>query len=301
MTSKNLREKLLPLMRDYALMLVGALVAAVSFTNFFVPNDIAPGGVTGIATVINHLTAWPVGVVSFVINLPLFLLGYRSGGRRFVVRSFVAMVALSAFIDLLPAVVVTEEPMLASIFGGILLGVGLGLVLRAGATTGGTDLAAQMVHNRFPFLSVGTFLLGIDCMVVLVAGVVFDIQAALVALIALYISTKVMDMVLKGWNTEQQMMIISDEIDEIARHICEDMERGATILEATGAYTGEKRGMLYCVVTRAEIMQVKAIVAQADPRAFVTVSDAHEVMGEGFKQFAAHKAAQKKEKDHPKT
>ena len=133
----------------------------------------------------------------------------------------------------------------------------------------------------------------IDCMVVLLAGVVFDIQAAMVALIALYISTKVMDMVLKGWNTEQQMMIISDEIAEIARRICTEMERGATILEATGAYTGEKRGMLYCVVTRAEIMQVKEIVAQTDPRAFVTVSDAYEVMGEGFKQFAAQKKEKK--------
>lgn len=293
MNTKKIREDLMPVLRDYAFMLVGALIAASSFTNFFVPNDIAPGGVTGIATVINHLTGWPVGVVSFVINAPLFLLGYRSGGRRFVVRSFVAMVALSAFIDLLPDVVVTADPMLASIFGGILLGVGLGLVLRAGATTGGTDLAAQMVHNRFTFLSVGTFLLVIDCAVVLVAGIVFDIQAAMVALIALYISTKVMDMVLKGWNTEQQMMIISDEIGEIAHHICHDMERGATILEATGAYTGEKRGMLYCVVTRAEIMQVKAIVAQADPTAFVTVSDAYEVMGEGFKQFAVQKRGTK--------
>ena len=293
MDHNQMREKITPVLRDYAMMLGGALSAAVSFTNFFVPNGIAPGGVTGIATVVSHLTGWPVGVLSFVINLPLFLMGYRAVGRRFVVRSFVSMVALSAFIDLLPDKALTMDPMLASIFGGILLGVGLGFVLRAGATTGGTDLAAQMVHNRFTFLSVGTFLLMIDCMVVLLAGVVFDIQAAMVALIALYISTKVMDMVLKGWNTEQQMMIISDEIAEIARRICTEMERGATILEATGAYTGEKRGMLYCVVTRAEIMQVKEIVAQTDPRAFVTVSDAYEVMGEGFKQFAAQKKEKK--------
>lgn len=294
MENQTIKEKMLAVVRDYGLMLIGALIAAVSFTNFFVPNDIAPGGVTGIATVVNHLTGWPVGVVSFVINVPLFLMGYHSGGRRFVMRSFATMAAFSVLIDLLPDVVITHEPMLASIFGGILLGIGLGLVLRAGATTGGTDLAAQMVHKRFSFLSVGTILLTIDCAVVLLAGVVFDVQAALVALIALYISTKVMDMVLKGWNTEQQMMIISDHADEIAHHICTDMERGATMIEAHGAYTGEKRGMVYCVVTRAEIMQVKTIVAQCDPRAFVTVSDAYEVMGEGFKQFAVQKREKKK-------
>lgn len=280
------KKQVWPIVRDYAMMLVGVLVAGCSFTNFFVPNNIAPGGVTGIATVINYLTDWPVGVLSFIINLPLFLIGYRSVGRRFVLRSFVSMVGLSLFIDILPDVAVTGDPMLASIFGGILLGVGLGLVLRAGATTGGTDLAAQMVHNRLPVLSVGTILFGIDCVVILMAGVVFDAQAAMVALIALYISTKVMDMVLKGWNTEQQMMIISDHAQTISRRICEEVERGATLIEASGAYTGEKRGMIYCVVTRAQIMQVKAIVEQTDGRAFITVSDAYEVMGEGFKQFS---------------
>ena len=159
-------------------------------------------------------------------------------------------------------------------------------MLRAGATTGGTDLAAQMVHKRLTFISVGTFLFGIDCMVILLAGLVFDVQAALVALISLYVSTKVMDMVIKGWNTEEQMMIISDKAKEIAHRINTEMDRGATFIEATGAYTGEKRGMIYCVVTRAQIMQIKAIVGSVDPHAFVTVSAAHEVMGEGFKQFS---------------
>lgn len=176
--------------------------------------------------------------------------------------------------------------MLASLFGGLLLGIGLGFVLRAGATTGGTDLAAQMIHNRFTFLSVGTLLFTIDCCVVILAGFVFDIPSALIALVALYISTKVMDTVIKGWNTEQQMMIISDHAEEIAKRILTEADRGATFLSATGAYTGEKRGMIYCVITRAQIMFVKNIVAECDPHAFITVSDAHEVMGEGFKAFS---------------
>ena len=129
------KEDVMPLLRDYGMMLVGVFVMAVSFTNFFIPNNIAPGGVTGIATVVNHLTGWPVGVLSFAINLPLFLSGYRFVGRRFVIRSFASMVGLSVFIDLLPDRALTMDPMLASIFGGILMGVGLGLVLRAGATT----------------------------------------------------------------------------------------------------------------------------------------------------------------------
>lgn len=287
MLKKWRQHKAYPLVRDYLMLFIGCIITGSSYAHFFIPNNIAPGGITGVATVINSLVGWlPVGSLSFILNIPLFLLGYRSGGKRFVFRSFIAMMLLSLFIDVLPGGPVVIDGLLASIFGGILMGVGLGLVLRAGASTGGTDLAAQMVHNRFSFISVGTFLFGIDCAVILLAGLVFDIKAALVALIALYISTKVIDMVIKGWNTEQQMMIISDKAPDIAHHIMAELDRGATFIEATGAYTGEKRGMLYCVVTRAEIMQIKSIVASVDPHAFVTVSEAHEVMGEGFKQFS---------------
>lgn len=287
MSQSRIRRPRFPLLRDYAMILVGALITGASYTYFFIPNNIAPGGITGVATVLNYLLGWPpVGTLSFLLNIPLFLLGYKRGGRLFVLRSFIAMMLLSLFIDVLPAASGPMDSILAAIFGGILLGVGLGLVLRAGATTGGTDLAAQMVHRRFSFISVGTFLFAIDCMVILMAGVVFDVQAALVALIALYVSAKVMDMVIRGWNTEQQMMIISDQAPEIARRIMSELDRGATFIEATGAYTGEKRGMIYCVVTRAQIMQVKAIVGGVDPHAFVTVSDAYEVMGEGFRQFS---------------
>ena len=288
MARKLTQYKYYPVIRDYCMILIGALITGASYTYFFIPNNIAPGGITGVATVLNHLIGWPpVGTLSFLLNIPLFLLGYKSGGKLFVLRSFIAMMLLSLFIDILPGGPITDDGMLASIFGGIFLGLGLGLVLRAGATTGGTDLAAQMVHKRLSFISVGTFLFAIDCMVITMAGLVFDVQAALVALIALYVSAKVMDTIIKGWNTEEQMMIISDKAKEIARRINTEMDRGATFIEATGAYTGEKRGMIYCVVTRAQIMQIKSIVGSADPHAFVTVSAAHEVMGEGFKQFSS--------------
>ena len=288
--SQRKKSKYYPFVRDYAMIVVGTLIMGASYAYFFVPNTIAPGGVTGVATVLNYLIGQPpVGTLSFILNIPLFLLGYRTGGKRFVFRSFLSMMLLSLFIDILPGAPITKDGMLASIFGGILLGIGLGVVLRAGATTGGTDLAAEMVHRHFSFITVGTFLLAIDCLVILLAGIVFDVQAALVALIALYVSTKVIDMVIKGWNTEQQMMIISDKAADIAARIISEMDRGATFIDATGAYTGEKRGMIYVVVTRAQIMQVKSIVADIDLHAFVTVSEAHEVMGEGFRQFSQKK------------
>ena len=171
MSRKLSQYKYYPLIRDYCMILFGALITGASYTYFFIPNNIAPGGITGVATVLNHLIGWPpVGTLSFLLNIPLFLLGYKSGGKLFVLRSFIAMMLLSLFIDILPGDPITDDGMLASIFGGIFLGLGLGLVLRAGATTGGTDLAAQMVHKRFSFISVGTFLFAIDCMVISLAG-----------------------------------------------------------------------------------------------------------------------------------
>lgn len=276
------RKKLKNIAKAYAQMALGCLIAGISFSQFFVPNDIAPGGVTGIATLIAAGTSWPVGLLSAVLNVPLFLVGYKAVGRRFVLRSFLSMLGLSLCIDLLPQQAVTHDMMLASLYGGILLGIGLGLVLRGGATTGGTDLAAQLVHNRFPVISVGTFLFGIDCVVVCAAGVVFDPQAALWALIALFISTKVMDVVLQGWNTAHQFFIISDSAESIARRINQEMDRGATLLCARGSYSGEEKGMVFCVINKNEMTQLKEIIAAEDEHAFVTVSEVHEAMGEGF-------------------
>ena len=276
------RKKLRNISKAYAQMALGCLIAGVSFAQFFVPNDIAPGGVTGIATLIAAGTSWPVGLLSAVLNVPLFLVGYKAVGRRFVLRSFLSMLGLSLCIDLLPQQAVTNDMMLASLYGGILLGIGLGLVLRGGATTGGTDLAAQLVHNRIPVISVGTFLFGIDCVVVSAAELVFDPQAALWALIALFISTKVMDIVLQGWNTAHQFFIISDSAEAIARRINQEMDRGATLLSARGSYSGEEKGMVFCVINKNEMTQLKEIIAAEDERAFVTVSEVHEAMGEGF-------------------
>ena len=270
------------LARDYLLVVIGALVTAVSFSWFFLPYDVAPGGVTGIATVISSLTGLSVGLLSFIINVPLFLTGWRQVGWRFAVRSFVAMVLLSLFIDLLPPLNPTGDIMLATIFGGVLLGVGLGIVVRAGATTGGTDMAAKMLHRLAGFMPIATILFMIDATVVLIAAMVFGIKAGLWALIALFVSSKAMDVVIKGFNTAMQFLIITREPDEIVRRIHGDLDRGCTRLKAYGTYSGEEMGTLLCVVARTEAARLKKVIAEADPNAFVTVCDVHEALGEGF-------------------
>ncbi len=268
--------------KAYVQILLGAAITALAFDLFFLPNNIAPGGITGVATLLNHLTGARVGLFSIVLNAPLFLLGFRSVGGRFAFRSLIAMLALSLLIDLIPRIPLTDDMLLATMFGGGVMGVGLGLVLRGGATTGGTDLAAKIIHNHWSPVSVGGLLFALDCLVVAAAGLVFDAQAALYAMIAILVCSKVIDWVLQGWNTAKQLLIISDQAETIARRVTSELDRGATLLSATGAYSGEPRGMMLCVVSNAEVSRLKEIVAEVDPRAFVTVSNIHEAMGEGF-------------------
>ncbi len=267
---------------DYLLLTLGTLITAFAFALFLLPNDIAPGGVTGIATVLSSLTGLNVGLLSFLINLPLFAIGWRRVGWRFAARSFIAMMLLSLFIDGLPVHDLAGDMMLASLFGGVIMGIGLGIVVRSGATTGGTDMAAMIVHEHWNFLTVPMVLFSIDTVVVIVAAMAFGLQAGLFALVSLFISTKAMDAIIKGFNTAMQFLIISTNQAEIVRRIHDELERGCTRLEATGTYEGRKNGALLCVVSRMEAAKLKKIVSEVDPHAFVTVCDVHEALGEGF-------------------
>lgn len=270
------------LIRDYLLLTLGALITASAFALFLLPNDIAPGGVTGIATVLSSLTGMNVGLLSFLINLPLFAVGWRRVGWRFAARSFIAMMLLSLFIDGLPVHDLAGDMMLASLFGGVIMGVGLGVVVRSSATTGGTDMAAMIVHEHWNFLTVPMVLFAIDTVVVIIAAMAFGLQAGLFALVSLFTSTKAMDAIIKGFNTAMQFLIISTKQEEIVSRIHSEVERGCTRLEATGTYEGRKNGALLCVVSRMEAAKLKKIVSEVDPRAFVTVCDVHEALGEGF-------------------
>ena len=270
------------LVTDYALIVLGTFLSGIAFSQFFILHDLAPGGVTGISTILASFLPLSVGMLSFVINVPLFVLGWKTVGWRFAVRSFIAMTLMSVFIDVVPSGDLSGNVMLAAVFGGVLLGLGLGLVVRAGATTGGTDMAAQMIHNLIGFASVATVMLAIDASVVLVAAFVFGIPAGLWALIAIYVATKTMDAVIKGFNTAMQFMIISNHSEEIVSRIHRDIDRGCTRLLAEGTYSGQPVGTLICILSRTEAPRLKKIVAEIDPHAFVTVCDVHEALGRGF-------------------
>ena len=270
------------LIKDYILIVLGTFLAGVAFDWFFLPYSLAPGGVTGISAVLAHYLPLTVGTLSFIINVPLFVLGWKTVGWRFALRSFIAMTLMSVFIDIIPPFDVSGNVMLASIFGGALLGVGLGMVVRAGATTGGTDMAAKMVHHYIGFLSIATILLIIDGIVVGFAAMTFGIEAGLWALITLVACSKVMDMIIKGFNTAMQFMIISPKSEEIVQRIHREIDRGCTRLMAEGTFSGRPVGTLLCVLSRTEAPRLKKLIVEVDPSAFVTVCDVSEAMGPGF-------------------
>ena len=194
---------------SYAQILIGCMIAAMAYPLFMTPNRIAPGGITGIATILNHLLGWPVGTVSLILNLPLFVIGCKAMGRIFVFRSFVATVLFSVFIDIMPLEPMTDDPLLGTLYGGVMLGAGLGLIMRGGATTGGSDMIARMVHKRFSFISVGSFLFAIDCAVVIAAGFFIGTTEALYALINIFLTAKVMDVVIIGFSGNKANIIAS--------------------------------------------------------------------------------------------
>lgn len=272
--------------RPYALILIGCAIAATAYPLFLTPSSIAPGGVTGISTVLHSVFGLPVGLTSLVLNIPLFFIGFRSMGKVFVLRSLLATLLFSLMIDLFKLPAMTLDPLLSSVFGGVILGVGLGLILRGGATTGGTDLLARVVHRRISVISVGGFLFAFDFMVILFAGFTLSVEHALYAMVNVFVTSKVLDTVLAGLGTDKACHIITSRPQQIVARLLDELGRGVTVINATGAYSGAEVKLLLCVVSRMELMQLKDIVKQEDQNAFVFITDTHETLGEGFKKLA---------------
>ena len=269
----------------YLQILLGCVIGAASYPAFLVPNSIAPGGLTGVATILNFLFRWPVGFVSLLLNIPLFLVGYRTMGKIFAFRSLIATLLFSVLIDILPLKPVSEDPLLGTLFGGVVLGIGLGLILRGGATTGGTDMIARMVHRRFSFITVGMFLFVLDCIVVLAAAVFIGGEQALYALINIYVCSRVIDAVMMGFGGNKACFIMTGRWERITSRLMDEVGRGVTHLRARGAYTGREQPVVLCVAARQEIMAVKRIVQEEDASAFMFITDAHEALGEGFSRL----------------
>lgn len=270
------------LLKQWLSLLVGILLTAVPYPLLFIPNDIAPGGLTGLATLIASLSGLPVGLLSAALNVPLFMFSWKSMGRMFAVKSLIGMLGVSLLIDLLPGGSIIDDPMLASIFGGTVMGVGMGLVIRGGATTGGTDMAATLIHRKFPAFTVGGLLLAVDFCVIAASGFVFSIPSAMYALIAVFLSTRMMDRIIEGFGNAKAFFVFSEHTEAIADTVLDRLDRGATLLHAQGAYRRQESDVLLCVVSRLQIPQFKSIVHDIDQNAFLIVTDVREALGEGF-------------------
>ncbi len=269
---------------DYILIVLGTLVTGLAFNLFLIPHKIAPGGLSGIGTVVYYVTKGrvPVGVTMLVLNVPLFVVGIKELGREFGFKSLISTILLSLFIDILRVPSVTNEPILAAIYGGVIMGMGLGLVFRGNATTGGTDLFAKIIHRHFHFIGIGWVLFIIDSLVVLTAALVFGPTSALYALVSLFLGSKFIDLILEGINAAKAFILISDHSAEIADKIMKELDRGVTLLHGRGAYTMKEKDVILCIINRIQTARLKEIINEIDPDAFVLVADVREVMGEGF-------------------
>ena len=270
--------------KNAALILVGLIICALGFNLFLIPNNIAAGGFTGIAQLINSVTGCPVGTIALILNVPLFLVSMKSLGLRFGVRSLAATIGFSLLLDNLHVPVITHDLWLSTVYGGLVSGLGFGLILRGSATTGGTDMLASLIHRLIPSIRVSVGMFVVDGLVILASAFVFDTAAAMYALICILISNVVIDFVLEGPNSSHSFFIISDKSDEIAARIMQELDRGVTGLEGMGMYSHQHKRVLLCVVSRMETVTLRRIVFSVDPRAFVISAKAHDTYGEGFKE-----------------
>lgn len=278
--------------RDIIFVVIGTLLVALSVNWVYDPMGMVTGGVTGLAIAVKYVTGFaieggvPVWLTNILCNIPLFVVAFFTLGRKFTLHSFLAMISLTAFIYLIPLNnMCNGDFLLAAVFGGILCGVGMGLVLMTMTTTGGTDLLAMLIHEKMKHVSVPLLLLFVDSMVVLLGVFVFGMNKAMYAIISIYISAKVSDGILEGVKFAKIAYVISDQYDKIAQEILAVMNRGVTGLRATGMYSNVDKKMLFCVVSKKEIVGVIDIINKIDPNAFVIVADVREVMGEGFIEF----------------
>jgi len=273
------------IVRDYLLITVGALVVAAGTDMFLIPNRVVSAGVTGLAMIAHYLFGTPVGLVTLLLNLPLFAAGLRwAGGWSFGLRTAYAVVVMTAGIDLMAGRVpeITGDAFIYTLFGGLLDGIGIGLVLRGHGTTGGTDIIARLLH-RWRRLPYGQVLLVSNTLVLLAAVPVVGLVPVLYALVVNYVSSRVVDVVQQGPSYARAVTIISTRPDQIRAALLKELDRGVTVLEGRGGYTGAPYEVLLCVVARSQLDRLKRIIAQTDPGAFVVITEAHEVLGEGFR------------------
>lgn len=268
---------------EYGMLILGSLVLATSFNLFLNPNQIASGGVSGLSTILHNLFGFPPALVQWACNIPLFFLGLKILDRQYSMKAAVGSLILPLFVMLTSQLEpLTTNTLLASIYGGIGVGLGIGIVFRGRGSTGGFAIASQILH-KYSGLSLGACVAVFDGMVILLAGIVFDPEKALFALIALFVTSKTIDIVQMGWNTSKVAYVISNETESLREAILYDLDRGVTLLDAAGGYTGDERKVLMAVVSQSQVSKLKIMVRSVDPDAFIILCPAQEVLGEGFR------------------
>lgn len=275
-----------PVYLDYALIILGSVILGFAIKNIYDPVSLVTGGVSGAAIILKEIWEVPLWLTNTLLNIPLFLVSVRMKGWGFIKRTLTATAVLSFSLYLIPEVVfLRDDIFLASLFGGIISGVGTGMVFLMQATTGGTDMLAALIQRKLKHYSISQIMQVLDAVIVLLGATVFGVRSALYALIAIFALAKVSDGMIEGLKFSKQAYIISDYCKEISKAVMERLGRGATGIEAEGMFSGDRKKMLYCVVSKKEIVQLKEIVEEFDSNAFVIVSDAREVLGEGFMEY----------------
>ncbi|MBC1521838.1 YitT family protein [Listeria aquatica] len=279
---KNFHSSFARQSRDYLFVILGAAIIALAFNVLLLPNHIASGGVSGISTILHYLTGWTPAFIQWALNIPLFIAGIIFLGYQFGLKTFVGTMAVPLFVYLSQGLDPwTKEPLIGALFGGVLVGIGLGIVFRGKASTGGTDVIAQILH-KYTHQSLGICVALIDGTVVLLAMIAFDIESGLFALIGLFATSKTIDLVQVGLDQSKTVLIISERQEAIREAVLFQIGRGITRLEAKGGYTDDEKQILLCVIQQRGFQKLKEVIKEMDPDAFVVVMSASEVMGEGF-------------------
>lgn len=284
---KSLRRR----SKDYFVITIASFIYAIAVSLFLDPNLLAPGGVTGIAIMLSMYTGMETGTWVLLINLPILAVGMWKFGMRFLLSTLYCTAVTSLFINALaPIGAVTTDPLLASLAGGALMAIGIGLVFKAGATSGGTDILIKLLRLKYPFIKTGALFFLTDACIVALSGVVFqDLDVALYAGLVVFINSLLMDVVLYGRDEAKLLIIISDCHEEICRRILEEMDIGVTFLEGSGAYSKKDKTVILCAVKKQRSYRAEEIVRQEDPSAFMIITNATEIYGEGYKSFFSEK------------
>lgn len=282
------RKTAMDWIKKYLVLIIGSLIYSAGLEIFLVPNNIIDGGIVGISIMASYLTGIPFGVYMLVLNLPFLYLGYKQIGKTFAISTIISIIALSIFSEFLePVPQITQDYFLAAIFGGIIAGAGVGLVIRQGGSLDGTEITAIILDRKTSF-SVGEVVMFFNLFILGAAGFVFGWDKAMYSLVAYFIISKMIDVVLKGLDESYAVMIVSDEYEEIADALMHRLGRGVTYLHGQGAYTGDDKQVLYCVVTRLEVVKLKEIALEKDEAAFVTINPVHDIVGGRFKKKSIH-------------